>query len=436
MDSDNEEDIASLAPLLKFIQKDAEEIRIAESLTGIVDFAVLRDQGFRHAKTIILSRPGKVTEIRNIPQGITHLMCTRQSMKTLGEHLPDSLVEIDCTGNVIETFDGSRISKLKVLRISENQLSKMANLPASLEILECDDNQLQQLSLKGLTHLKTLHCSNNPLLVVENVPEGLTDFLMENTAFTLVSKNGKPHSNGGSEGKFEYLKSIGEFFRLKQAYETKRVKSPMKPPCISCGRKVGTLFKMKQHKYSAECGDLKSPCPLRIEIFHGQYGLLEEWVQIYKENIEGMKERIIKQKMDTMFDYVDESKAVAEFKEELAEFGQRSQTYADLVKSYGDLRFSEDRARKIALKQEEIYKIQADIQRILAEYREKGTPALLTDAVKLQAGSLKDTVHQLRLLKYDVMYMDGDVLVQHAVAFDKTEYLLGEEPRVIKFTVK
>ena len=466
LDSDNESSINTAQDyflnILETIDKShAVEIRFDDPMYGDLDFSVLKDRDYKRVTKIILDKPGKIANIRNIPEGITHLTCESQTLTSISEGLPTTMEEINCANNLIQTFDGKNTPKLKVLVLSDNELSKIDNLPSSLISLKCENNQLRRMDLSTTTSLKTLYCSNNPLLMLEHVPKTLVDFQMENNPFTEISY-GHGHGPGPGPGyepkkRFEYLESIFEYYKLKQLYETKLQKlqksafergttrresvrnvKMVKPPCVSCKRNVGTVFKMHDRRYVAVCGDKEKPCNLDIQIYNSNFIHLGEFLDLYKKDIQDSKEKIIKQKMDTLFNYVSESDAVIEFKSDLKQLNNVTESYTRVFQNYQNLYNNESRKLQIHNKQEEIYRIQGDISKMMDSYKKTGNRKILTDSMEMQIRDLNPAIQNLRMLKYDTMYMEDDSdtskLIQRSVAFEKNDDQMGSEtPRVIKY---
>jgi DnaJ-class molecular chaperone len=143
-------------------------------------------------------------------------------MLTELHNLPESLEELEITGNYLKKLDTKPLTSLKILRISDNELEILENLPESIEEIECENNQLTKLDLAGLHNLRSLHCSNNQLLVVANPPTTLTDFEMENNPFLEISRDIDPEDQVKSEKRVDYLESMNEYFELKRKYEEKK----------------------------------------------------------------------------------------------------------------------------------------------------------------------------------------------------------------------
>jgi|LauGreDrversion2_6_1035139.scaffolds.fasta_scaffold01945_2 hypothetical protein len=445
---------------LDALHKDhANEIRFDTPMHGDLDFSELTDRGFKRITHIIFDEAGEITNIRNLPEGLTHLDCKNQMLIDV-ESLPSTLESLDLAGNYVTKLDLTETAQLKTLNASDNELESVMNLPATLETLELENNQLKRLDLSTATSLRILRCSNNPLLVVENPPASLVEFDMENNPLTEIDiDGGVTDKKDGAKSRVEYLDAMNEYFRLKGAYEQKlrqlkknayeRGKSKrealnnarkVKPPCIQCARKVGTTFSRKNGRYMATCGDVSKPCALNIQIFSGYYFDNETLLGIYREDLDKTKESVIKQKMDTLFNYVSDTESVKKFKEELEKYNEDSKMYKDLLKRYKDLYENEEWTLVMKKKTEEMYAIIEDMKRLLEEYKKTQNPEVLKSALRTHKEDLMPVVANIRLHKYGVMEMvkpseNESELVQHALSLNKMDFKFGEDARVIKFVV-
>ena len=112
----------------------------------------------------------------------------------------------------------------------------------------------------------------------------------------------------------------------------------VKPPCISCGRKVGTLFTHVNGNYRAICGDhLSNQCKLDIHIISGNFSRFDGLFTLYNEDIQDNKQTIIEQKMNTLFKYISEETSAKQFKEELEQYNSTSDMYKRLLDKYDDV---------------------------------------------------------------------------------------------------
>jgi hypothetical protein len=441
----------------------ADEIRFTEIMHGDLDFSILRDRKFTHVRRIFFEQEGEVTHLRNIPEGITHIECPDQLLTSIDP--PTSIEEINLNNNALKTYNTSETPKLSVLRISDNELTLLdtKQMP-NLLTLECDNNQLSHLDLGPLRSLTSLHCSNNPLLKLEHVPPTLDDLVMENNPLMELDHS-DPTKRSGAKGsgakQIDYLTSIQQFFSMKQAYDTKlkklkraafdratnrkagrRLAKAVYAPCISCKRKVGTIFDTRNGEYRAACGDKTKPCRLHIHIYNGDYFNLFSLLKLYQTDVRDVQEKIIQQKLDTLFDYVDQYTATKEFKETLTEYTETSEMYKKMMDKYTDIYKNKEREIQTGRTMEKVYRIREDMTAMLEEYKKTGNHDILTTLVKMHLDDLEPAIHQLRMLKYEVMSVDIDedntqlsVLHQRRVAFHRDDFTIGDEPTVMKFVM-
>jgi Leucine-rich repeat (LRR) protein len=437
------------------------ELRLEIPLSGSLDFSLLKDKQFNRVDNIVFQQPGQVTELRNIPEGVVYIECANQSI-TEFDNGPASLEELYMPDNKMHKFSGKQYPKLRILNVSDNQLTHLDNLPATLKTLECSNNQIRKISLEKTQELVTLKASNNPLLILSHVPPSLVDMEMENNPFTEIEReDGTKKDKKKQEKKMEFMDGLREYFRLKDGYEKKLLKmkknafekggnkkegrkfaSTVKPACIHCKKKVGTLFYFQDDTYYAICGDKTKPCDLYIKIYRGSYFPLDEMMEIGEEEIEKKKEEIIRLKMDTLFKYVTSESTSRQFKKDLEEYNEESRLHKKTLEQYDRLYDNVERISQTSKKQEKVYEIMQDIKSILNEYHEKGSRELLNAAVDMQIKDLIPALKNLRWMKYDTMFMEDSnetgvsSLVQREVSVHHKDYLVGREPSVLKFVVK
>jgi len=117
----------------------------------------------------------------------------------------------------------------------------------------------------------------------------------------------------------------------------------VKPQCVKCGRGVGTIFAKKNNRLTAICGDTKNPCRLDIQIFTGEYTPIQYLLYEMKDEIEDFKEAIIRQKLDTLFNYIDETESVERFKKEIEGFNELNHLYKELNDKNNELYHNRDK---------------------------------------------------------------------------------------------
>ena len=445
------------------------ELNIQCSLQGDLDLSVLNDK-FKNLQSIVFGK-GKITDIRNVPEGVYKLVCSNNLLIHL-EGLPGSLLYLDIDGNYFEMFDFKNTPNLEEIYCSHNKLENFIDMPKTLSIIHCEYNNFEYLNLNKLDSLKIVHCSHNDrLLAVENIPENIHEFEANNCPFDLEttinydvddddddSDSKKKISKGGEQKKkIGYTDALNIYFKLKSKYdkqllEQKRkryneiyVKTAskmsgtlaafrQKGTCIHCKRKVGTKFYTNKEGYYAICGDKQEPCQLDIKLFRGNFFVHEYYMYLYKGQMENEKENIIKHKLDTLFGHISEEQSVKIFKTKLESFNLISDLYNEVVKRNNELYNDPQKKEDIQKKQKQTYEISDQIQTVLNEYYKDDTnKEILRTAVNMYIHDLLPEIENLRRLKYDTVEVNDDILMQREVNISKIEFTYGEPPTVERF---
>ena len=444
---------AEFLDILEHLSPTATTIDVRTPLSGDIDCDILEKCSFTGI-TAIQFAPGNITSIKNIPPGVTKVICAENILVDVPE-LPASVVELDVQKNAIRRGDAwSR--DLKELVLSENHIASLENLPAGLEVLRVENCHMKVLRLEGLDQLRILHCSGNPGLVIENVPESLQDFQSDNDALTEIGKLREEEEGKGAEKRADYQESLHEYFEMKHAYQERVLKmkheifrnsktkkeakmkiATLKPKCVKCDRGVGTIFENKGRTFIARCGDREHPCELRIELFGGEYSPVIDMLEGYERTIEFTKEEIIKTKLDVLFQYLSEEEGVDYFKDHLDFYTKEKVHLTALKKEYDDLYFNAEREEKLLEKTRKIAKIQERVQEFMRKYQENNNPETLKDAMTIYIHELMPEIQNKETLKYETrefIYLE-DVkkyeLFQRGWRPNKVEYTFGEFPRVL-----
>jgi len=419
---------SNLIGILEKLEKRTNEILITDALHGNLDFSVLERDGFHNVKTIHFTKEGEITSIINLPQNLEKLKCSHQYLIEL-QNLPGSLIELDCQHNYIENLDFTKTKKLKILRASSNHITKLENLPDSLEELYCDDNRIKTLHLSELLLLRVLHTSNNKTIIIEGLPPSVVDFQSENNPFIEMSyanmhRSGEK-STEHSEKKIDYIESVYDYFKLKSKYEMesyklkrkafekgtskkskRRLAASVVTKCINCKQLGGTLFSTKDNNYYAVCGNKKSPCNLNIEIHNGKHYRIEDILFIEHGELNDIKTHIIKEKLNTIFNYVDNESAAKIFKEKIQEFHFYNADYTGLIEKNNHLYKNDIREELIRKKSKQIYGIIAAIKDLIQQYEIDSNRELLRTAIQIQIKELNPEIQNLRLLRNEINEME------------------------------
>lgn len=445
---------------------------IRKPLAGVLD---LQSYGSSVLDSINFSEPGKITRLLNIPTGLNEFTCSKQMLMTVPSGL-EKVTTLNLENNHISEIDLSKFTNLRVLNMKSNRLRSLKNIPASVEELYLDNNMIRSLNLINLPRLRVLHCINNPMVRINNVPTTIVDLSAEHGnprlqidySFGLTSLS--EHDAAATakralpEVEAEYYESLNEYFRLKTKYEMEKhndrvgvrtiassrmmsasqIKSRValvRGKCVNCRRRVGTVFKQHEMRYLAYCGDSVEPCPLKIEIYRGDYMNRLDMIRYYDEVVSTAKEDIIKHKMDTLFEYISDKQSASEFTELVNKYRSFSAIHKEKMDEYDNLYFSESRKELVRLKQMKLYEIERSLEDLMAEYGRTHSPQLMSDFMDAMTKEYIPEKEQLRNIKYATMEMEKqnsrnvEILFQSPMDFTKLDHLSGEPPRVLQSTM-
>jgi Leucine-rich repeat (LRR) protein len=157
---------ASLANILDGLKTDTVELIVDSPMHGSLDLSILKTMKFDRIHTIVFGK-GQITELTNVPNGISKLVCSDNLLTELDD-LPNSLLYLDFSRNFLTSFDFAKVSHLEEIHCEDNKITEFLNIPSSIISIYCDNNDLKHLDLKGLKKLTTVHCSNNPIIIIDS----------------------------------------------------------------------------------------------------------------------------------------------------------------------------------------------------------------------------------------------------------------------------
>jgi len=183
----------------------------------------------------------------------------------------------------------------------------------------------------------------------------------------------------------------------------------------------------------------------------GEYTTMDEMMSVFKESAEGLKVNIIKQKLDTLFNYTSEEASIENFKQALEQYNDDSVIYKGLLDEY-NLHMNNSVTQQLIDKfDKDMYLLTQKIKVLIDEYKQTNNKQLLTDATNIQLKELNPLILKRRELAHPVMEMvhyttekkqieredihgnDYDELFQYPITLDKLMSSSGEPPKVIKF---
>lgn len=206
----------------------------------------------------------------------------------------------------------------------------------------------------------------------------------------------------------------------------------LKPRCINCNRKVGTIFEVKYDKSTdgrrakAMCGDRVDPCPLDIELDLGNISNINDDLKKEEELVKDLKKKIIILKNDLLFGYTTTEKAVEEFEELKKDLSSATEMYEIILVSsisyYGDGPIQNEEMKKLEL---DIFNDIKQIKSYMSDFNRKKDVQYAQDAVTFMISQLTPKIISLRKIKYPIMTVDKSdkqcKLVQKRFDYSLTE---------------
>ena len=459
----------TLVFLLEKMNPNIKELIIGVSLHGDVDFSVLKINGFRFVSTIRMTKPGEITTVSNLPNEIKVFDCPNQLLVEFTGVFP-YLEELNLEGNYLQRMDFTPLPKLKILNLNDNRMSEIQSLPTSLEELYVNRNGTRVLNLKYVSKLRVLHTIGNDMIRIQDVPASMVDLKIEDNPMVDIGYSAMPTTSNAVEDEREvqievdYVESLHAYFRLKQKYETDRknllkktfekgrtrkqgskLAKEARPKCIRCHRPFGTIFESRDRRYIAVCGNKNDPCDLNIQLYRGNYSNREYMLYLFREQMEELKDKIISQKLDTLFSYISEEKSAEKFKRQLKDYSIDNNIYKDLLNEYNEIHSNPHKRELIRNKITQIYELKNAMKQMLTQYESDENAENMAVITDIYAREYLPEIHNLRLLCYEVMEMsetgrskDTDdrkemQLFQKDVSLAKMDYITGEPPRVIAY---
>lgn len=233
------------------------------------------------------------------------------------------------------------------------------------------------------------------------------------------------------------------------------------PKCVNCSEIGGTLFTTRDQIYYAKCGS-KTPCNLDIQLEIGLCYNTLSTLSLEKNELDEIKSKMIIQKLNNIFNYAKEETSIKLFKEYLEQYNYYNKEYLEILEQYNNMYNNPLRENKIKEKQQHVYDLLESIKNLIEQYKKDGNTELLKNAINIQYKELNPEIHNLRLLKYEVMEIDfknvkgiskstsdeGDdgeskssmsnetvaVLTQRYSNIHKIEHCFGGNPKVLKYT--
>ena len=208
----------------------------------------------------------------------------------------------------------------------------------------------------------------------------------------------------------------------------------LRPKCVICKNPVGSIFTVKDRTLIAVCGATQNtqngkfePCSLDIKIKKPSVMLLDEVLEVLRENTETIKEDIISTKVKALFDLIPENEAIKQFEEYKKEYTTINKLFTSSDEKYKSVVDNLDKKTIIKETKQAIYNKINEIKQLVND--KDIDEQFLKDGVELYVNSLIPLIEKLNELQYSKMYMeyneDEEIysLVQEEIDIKQLEFI-------------
>lgn len=443
----NRPDANATAVLVKALfrkRKVMSELVFDQPLNGIVSLKLLETNGFNSVETVRF-KPGTVTHVRDIPPSVARIYIGNNHLETL-DTFPDAIEYIDANNNHLAgIIDISKFTLLAYLNVSDNKItgfsekqstmsSDAKSLPSSLVHLFANHNSITRINLSQTPLLQTLELEQNPTTMTINAPDTIITLNLPPSApsvhmLEVDSVALDPPQKISTQ---VYKQALVDYFNLRQSYYDThahlRQHGGGLPLCPGCGKAVGVVFSSQHQKHRASCGGTP-PCTWNVTIFRGEFYPVRQVMQEMNQTIEATRDHIIRQKMDTLFEYITEENSVKLFDQHMKFYRSATELAEKYTTMYETSYFNENKANVI---QQKLKKIQALVANTALELENDN----VSEAVRIQTNEIAPISRYIHNLQYEMDEFEIDPntslgrSIHSQIALNRTEINVGESVSV------
>ncbi len=140
-------------------------ISITQKVWDAID---IPDANFKAALVEKFDKDGDGEISREEAKAVEQISVSNKGIKSVeGIHNFENLKGLDCSYNNLSTIDLSRNSRLFILSVAHNSISRLDLSKVSLNTLICFENNLTNLDLSVQTNLRLISCGGNPLTTLD-----------------------------------------------------------------------------------------------------------------------------------------------------------------------------------------------------------------------------------------------------------------------------
>jgi hypothetical protein len=223
-----------------------------------------------------------------------------------------------------------------------------------------------------------------------------------------------------------YYNNLQEYYKLKNSYDATRQKklnelagsygkdydqkkqnfAKLKFKCINCKQDGGTLFTETPDLLRAICGNNVKPCKLDLSIKRKKFAHISEKLELAKLDLAKYKKNIITTKLDFLFNYIQEEKAVETFELLKQQLTNNQENYLNLLSLYKSITNNEETANLIKEKIADFENNKKLYSEALELYTSSGQVTYLKNAIEIHKTKLSLLGNEIMNLKYKSSYVE------------------------------
>jgi hypothetical protein len=223
-----------------------------------------------------------------------------------------------------------------------------------------------------------------------------------------------------------YYNELEQYYKLKTKYEDikqkkinelivnksldfnqkKQTLAKFKPKCVNCKAEGGTIFTETPELLRATCGNSANPCNLDLTIKRKKFAHINNQLIQSSEEVVKYKKQIISTKLDFLFNYIEEEKAVELFETLKLQLNSSQESYNNLVNLYNSITNNEELKTMVFEKTNEFETNKKQYSEALELYKSSGEIVYLISAIEIHKTKLAVIGKELMNLKYKSCYVE------------------------------
>ena len=223
-----------------------------------------------------------------------------------------------------------------------------------------------------------------------------------------------------------YYDELTEYYKLKNKYvdikqkkitelignklldynQKKQTLAKYRPKCINCKADGGTIFTETPELFRASCGNSVKPCSLDLSIKRKKFVEINDKLLKSSNAVINYKKSIISTKLDFLFNYIEEEKAVELFETLKVQLNDSQESYNNLVNLYNSITDNEELKALIFEKTSEFESNKKQYKDALDLFKSSGEIMYLIGAIEIHKTKLSVLGKELMNLKYKSCYVE------------------------------